>query len=282
MQGKASTEFSIGSWMAPRRCRSPPYVRGVGYSREPPAVPRQSEDSDEAVAYRPRRLSVEHLEDRLTPAWGVPWFDGTSLSLSFVPDGTNISGTPSDPPIVARIDQPTPVASARYSGPTRPGRLRRTSTSGLVSDGGQPMGIAGPPQEDIRFGDIRIGSRPLFSSGDFGTPNMAGAGRVSITTVRRGPETWSFNSRFRFGIGKHPPTCKTTCSSVALHESRSLVRSGRTRPRIRLSVLYRAFIRGSTPGCHPPTYFALQAMYGTRRDDAYEGTLGNETTVTAL
>ena len=34
-----------------------------------------------------KRLSVEQLEDRTTPD-GTPWFDGTSVSLSFVPDGT--------------------------------------------------------------------------------------------------------------------------------------------------------------------------------------------------
>ena len=42
----------------------------------------------------PTRLSVESLEDRLTPTWGVPWSDPTALTLSFAPDGTDISGSP--------------------------------------------------------------------------------------------------------------------------------------------------------------------------------------------
>jgi hypothetical protein len=39
---------------------------------------------------------VELLEDRLTPAlYGVPWPDPAHLSLSFVPDGTDVGGAPS-------------------------------------------------------------------------------------------------------------------------------------------------------------------------------------------
>jgi hypothetical protein len=36
-------------------------------------------------------LRVERLEDRCTPAtWGNPWPDAAHLSLSFVPDGTQV------------------------------------------------------------------------------------------------------------------------------------------------------------------------------------------------
>ena len=42
------------------------------------------------------RLTFEQLEDRLTPAmWGVPWPDPGHLTMSFVPDGTSVGGTPS-------------------------------------------------------------------------------------------------------------------------------------------------------------------------------------------
>src|SRR4029077_12768063 len=32
---------------------------------------------------------------------------------------------------------------------------------GLVSDSGQALGVAGQPQHDARFGDIRIGAQPM-------------------------------------------------------------------------------------------------------------------------
>ena len=46
---------------------------------------------------RPRlRPALEQLEDRLTPAlYGVPWPDPSHLTLSFVPDGTDVGGSPS-------------------------------------------------------------------------------------------------------------------------------------------------------------------------------------------
>ena len=41
-------------------------------------------------------LVLEHLEDRLTPStFGQTWPDPGHLTLSFVPDGTKIGGTPS-------------------------------------------------------------------------------------------------------------------------------------------------------------------------------------------
>src|SRR4051794_1893266 len=51
-----------------------------------------------AIRRRPSvRLEVEPLEDRCTPAqFGVPWTDPLHLTLSFVPDGTALTGAPSN------------------------------------------------------------------------------------------------------------------------------------------------------------------------------------------
>ena len=56
----------------------------------------------------PRRLSVEPLEDRLTPSFGTPWFDGSNLTLSFVPDGTDISGKQSNLHALLNATTPEP------------------------------------------------------------------------------------------------------------------------------------------------------------------------------
>src|SRR5437016_3531160 len=99
----------------------------------------------------PRCLACEQLEDRLTPTWGVPWFDGTALTLSFVPDGTNISGTASnlDAQLGSQTGWKREVLRAYQTW-----AVEANLNVGLVADGGQPMGVAGAPQDDIRFGDI--------------------------------------------------------------------------------------------------------------------------------
>src|SRR5437762_3349277 len=100
----------------------------------------------------PRRvLTVEHLEDRHNPNTGVPWLDSTSLTLSFVPDGTDASGTPTS---LNSLLAGTPTATWQRE------ILRAYQTwadvaninIGLTADSGLAMGVAGAPQEDTRFG----------------------------------------------------------------------------------------------------------------------------------
>jgi len=223
-----------------------------------------------------RRLSVERLEDRLTPAWGVPWFDGSSLSLSFVPDGTNISGTPSE--LGSLLGSTTSQAQWQREilKAYQTWAVEANLNVGLVADGGQPMGIAGPPQEDIRFGDIRIGARPLSAAA---TPDANMAGAVGFDYDAK---TWAgdmvLNSRFRFGIGNIPDE-QNDLFSVALHEAGHSFGfpDQNTDP---TSVLYARY-QGVYSGLSSADKLALRALYGARPDDAYEGTLGNGTAATA-
>src|SRR5258707_6445922 len=106
------------------------------------------------------RLRVEHLEDRSLPAvfWN-PWPDGSNITLSFVPDGTDIHGTASN------------LSAAILAGPSgAPARLSilRAMQSwvananvnvGLVGDNGAAYDATGAVQGDSRFGDIRVGGR---------------------------------------------------------------------------------------------------------------------------
>jgi len=149
-----------------------------------------------------RRLSFEALKDRLTPAWHTPWYDGTSLTLSFVPDGTNISGQASNLSALLSTTLTQPQWQREILRAYQTWAVQANLNIGLVADGGQAMGISGAAQSDVRFGDIRIGARPLSApSAKYST--LAGAAGFDYSS-----KTWAgdlvFNSNYRFGIGGVP------------------------------------------------------------------------------
>src|SRR5262249_7597953 len=110
-------------------------------------------------AFRP---GLETLEGRRVPAqFGVPWHDPEHLSVSFVPDGTLIAGDRSS--LFGLLDGTETTA-------TRQGEILRAFQTwadaarvnfSVVPDDGTPLGAPGPDQGDSRFGDIRIGARPM-------------------------------------------------------------------------------------------------------------------------
>src|SRR5437868_4444770 len=110
---------------------------------------------------RPNAFLLEQLESREVPAiFGIPWSDARHLTLSFVPDGTNVDGTGSV--LFSNMTQGTTAqwqaailrAAAAWSAATN-------INVGVVADGGQDLGAPGAAHGDARFGDIRISARPL-------------------------------------------------------------------------------------------------------------------------
>lgn len=215
----------------------------------------------------PKRLSVELLEDRLTPTTGVPWYDAGSLSLSFVPDGTDAGGG-------------TVSSLGTLLGTTSPATWQReilrayqtwaavTNVNiGLVADSGLMLGAAGLPQEDPRFGDIRIAARPLGTgqsiaqASGFGYANGTWAGDMVL------------NSTMTFGAGGYD------LFSVALHEAgHSLgLLDNPTDP---TSAVWSYYTQRTGLGAGDVA--AVQALYGVRSADPYEGAAGNGTTATAF
>src|SRR5947209_19571244 len=101
---------------------------------------------------RTRRLNLERLEDRWTPATsGVTWPDGSHLTLSFVPDGTQVGNYTSN--LFATLNRVAPTAAwqrailAAFQAWAAPVNLN----VGVVADGGQPLGTGGAVQGDARF-----------------------------------------------------------------------------------------------------------------------------------
>jgi hypothetical protein len=218
-----------------------------------------------------RRLGCEHLEDRTTPAWGTPWFDGTALTLSFVPDGTDITGNRSD--LAAQLEN-QPGWQWAVLRAYQTWAVEANLNVGLVADGGQPMGVAGAPQGDIRFGDIRVGGRPLPSD-----PGNAMAGAAGFDY---GTKTWAgdlvFNTSFPFTVGA-TSVQQNDLFSIALHEAGHSFGLPDTTTDTS-SVMYAAY-SGVLAGLSAGDVQALQALYGPRQDDAFEGAAGNGTLDTA-
>jgi hypothetical protein len=107
-------------------------------------------------------LFLESLETRTAPAnFGIPWQDPTHVTLSFAPDGTVIAGHTSN--LFNLLAQfPSPAAWQReIIRAFQTWAVYANISVGLVSDSGDPFGVAGQVQGDARFGDIRIGAQRM-------------------------------------------------------------------------------------------------------------------------
>ena len=216
---------------------------------------------------RKPRLDVLSLEDRCNPNTGIPWLDSSSLTLSFAPDGTDISGKPSEL---------TSLMSGMSTAAWQKEVLRGFQTwaaqanvnFGLTADGGQAFGTAGAPQEDTRFGDVRIGARKL--SNDL-KDSVAGSSGFSDAGG-----TWAgdmlLNSKFKFGVGV--TSNQYDLFTVAVHEA-GLTLSLFENPTDKTSAMYTYAQATPATGLNAADVTALQKLYGARKTDVYEGASGN-------
>src|SRR5262249_11024459 len=140
---------------------------------------------------------------------------------------------------------------------------------GVVADGGQPFGSAGRPQGDPRFGDIRIGAYPQAQD------ELATASPYDPTAG-----TWAgdvkFNTSYQFSIGG---VGGVDLFTAALHEAAHAF--GLDHSTDPASAVYEDYLGPRTTGLTAEDISRIQALYGARSPDAFEGTTGNETLATA-
>src|SRR6266849_1661060 len=99
----------------------------------------------------------EILEDRCTPTTlGNPWPDAGHLTLSFVPDGTQVGGHTSNLFQSLNAIAPTRTWQLEILRAVQTWAAQANIDVSIVADNGSPLGTTGAIQSDSRFGDIRI------------------------------------------------------------------------------------------------------------------------------
>jgi hypothetical protein len=210
---------------------------------------------------RPR---LEVLEGRTTPA---AWQDVPNLTLSLIPDGTDILGRQSR--LFELLGPDTETWQRELLRAFQTWAVHANLNVGLVDDLGLPGGVTGLPQGDPRFGAIRIGAVPM--SDDV----LAVASQPDVLAG-----TWAgdlfLNSNKTFSVGG---VGGPDLFSVVLHEAGHAFGLDHVDdPTSAMAELY-AGVRG--PALGASDVVRIQELYGPRPADTWEGLAGNDTVLTA-
>ncbi|MFO1062774.1 MAG: dockerin type I domain-containing protein [Pirellulales bacterium] len=109
-----------------------------------------------------RKLLIENLQPRrLMTVESGTWTDGGSLRLSFVADGTKVSGHTSDLNAVMSSSAAGPAWKEAVAHAFQIWAQYAAINVGVVSDDGSALGTQGATHGDDRFGDIRVAGIPM-------------------------------------------------------------------------------------------------------------------------
>jgi hypothetical protein len=213
------------------------------------------------------RLAVECLESRTTPAtFGIAWTDARHLSLSFAPDGTAVEGQTSS--LFATLDATSPAAAWErvILQAFQTWAVQANINLAVTADGGEPFGTAGAAHSDPRFGDIRIGAIPMSPE----------ALSVSVPHDPFMSGTWAGDMLLNSSANWAPGGADLF--TVALHEAGHIFGLGESNDPN--SAMY-SQLNSPKTGLSAGDIVAIQALYGVRAPDQYEGSNGNGTFATA-
>src|SRR5262245_56612854 len=114
---------------------------------------------------RRSRPTLEALEDRLV-LYSVTGFEmaNPNVSVSYMPDGTNVEGYSSRLFNQLNAIAPTATWQREFARALQTWAQYAPLNFHFVSDDGSPGGTFGLVQGDSRFGDIRLGTRVLGSN----------------------------------------------------------------------------------------------------------------------
>jgi hypothetical protein len=214
---------------------------------------------------RSKKLLIEPLESRdLLTIFGVPWPDGSHLTLSFEPDGTSINGSSSNLFAGLNASMPSGVWQNEILKAFQTWAVNSNLNVGVVWDSGAPNGTAGGPSGDSRFGDIRIGGLVQ--------PTATGLVETSPFSILSG--TWSgdsiINTSDSFSVGGS--SASYDLFTAYLQEAGHAFGIGNSDALS--SVMYENYL-GPRLGLSDADIASVQALYGSRMPDQYEALAGN-------
>ena len=215
---------------------------------------------------RCRRLTVDLLEARDVPAtFGIPWANGTALTVSFAPDGANVDGSANQlHAVMDRSGLAEAVWQKEILRAVQAWLAHGDLNAGVVADDGSALGASGRPQADARFGDIRIFAAPLSS------------GVLAITTPPGdlgGTRTGDIilNSNYDFGVGAGAQRDIYTVFLQEFGHALGIGNSGSPS-----SAMYE-FYQGARTGLSAEDIDRVQSLYGVRPTQTWEPARGNNT-----
>src|SRR5262245_5375211 len=216
------------------------------------------------------RLSVEALEDREVPAqFGIPWANGTALTVSFAPDGASVDGSQSE---LFTLMADSSLTPSQWQGEILRAFQAWAAVAdvnvGVVSDNGSALGVSGKEQADPRFGDIRIFAAPLDSNVLAITtpPGDLGGTRTGDIIL---------NSNYNLGVGDG---AFRDLFTVFLQEAGHAFGVGNSADTG--SAMYE-FYQGVRTGLNAEDVSRIRSLYGIRPTTNWEPTTGNDATASA-
>lgn len=218
---------------------------------------------------RPPRLRVEPLEDRSVPAlFGNPWPNAEKLTISFVPDGTDVAGAQSNLFSTLNAALPTATWQAEIVRAFQTWAAQGNVNVSVVSDNGSAFGTAGPVQGSPFYGDMRVSARPL-------SDNV-----LAVSTPFNVFNSWSgeivFNSNKLFGRGD--AAGRYDLFTVALQETGHAL--GLDNSPDTGSVMFTTYTAART-GLSAGDVASIQKLYGVRAFDRFDAGGVNDTLASA-